>query len=159
MKPSAKVILVVSVALMILVFFGGWSWFHSIPTADELNRLLGQAEKLEIFRLVDNKPVRWIRLEKSEAWQNLVGAIQFQARYWKFSLPPTDSIVIQTINGDERDLAFEVRGDGNLHIRKAARWYKMPIEPGFEEKVRGILEEKGEDLPSGQQPPESAPAG
>ena len=152
MQPSAKVILIVSVALMILVFFGGWSWFHSIPTADELNRLLGQAETLEIFRLVDDKPVRWIRLEKSEEWQDLVGAIQFQARYWKFSLPPTDSIVIQTINGDERNLAFEVRGDGNLHIRKAARWYRMPIEPGFEEKARAILDEQGKDL-TGDQPP------
>jgi hypothetical protein len=147
MKSTTKLIFVAIVGVAIMLFFAAWDWFHSVPTDAELNGMLADAEFVEVYRLVDNKPVRWIRMSRPEEWKGLIGSIRFKGRYWQFSTPPTDSIVTQAIVGKERLGAWEVRNDGHVHIRKAARWYKMPIEPGFEEQVRTLLEERGEDLP------------
>lgn len=148
MKSTTKLIFVAVVAVAIMLFFATWNWFHTVPTDAELNGMLAEAEFVEIYRLVDNKPVRWIRLKSPEDWKGLLGSLRFKEKYWQFSTPPTDSVVTQSIVGKERLGAWEVRSDGHVHIRKAARWYKMPIEPGFEEHVRAILDERGEDLPA-----------
>lgn len=156
MRFSWKYLFLGTIGVGVCVFFGVWSWFHSIPRLEDLRQMLRDADEIEIFRLVDDTPTRWIRLSDPELWRPLPEMIEFKARYWEFSRPPTDSIVFQVIRAKERYGAWEVRGDGHLHIRKAARWYRMPIAGGFEERVRSLLAERGSDLERARTPPRAA---
>lgn len=135
-------------AIFVIGLFGVWLLFHSIPTAQSLGDMLRKADSIEIFRLVDGKAVRWIRLQEPNRWEDLPSKIAFKETFWKFSREPADAIVIQVFSHGERFGAWEVRGDDHLHIRKAARWYRMPAAPEFEAKVRQLLNEFGQDLPT-----------
>lgn len=127
------------------VFFAAWVYFNMIPTQGDLRSLLESADAIEIFRLKDDLPVRWVRSEDPKFWAGLSEKINYKERFWHFSLPPEDSVVIQAFVGSSRH-AWEVRGDGAIHIRKAVRWYRMPVEPEFEQQLRGLLQEHGSDL-------------
>lgn len=128
-----------------------WLWlaFHQAPTQDAVRRMLADADTLEIFRYQADAPSRWVRFPANQG-ADLSGLVRFKEAYWRFSEPPTDSVVVQMIRDKVRYGVIEVRDDGCLHVRKAARWYKMPIEPGFEERVREMLAAKGEDLKPGE---------
>jgi hypothetical protein len=142
---AGKLILGVTLGLFLLLFLLAWIYFNRIPTQNDLRGLLDRAEAVEIFRFKDDVPVRWVRFEDPERWQGLSDAIRFQETFWRFSRPPEDSVVLQVFIGQARHV-WEVRGDGAIHLRKAVRWYKMPVEPEFEEKLRQLLAEFGEDL-------------
>lgn len=147
MRVSWKWMVAVTVALVLVPFFGVWIWFHSIPREQDLKRFLRDAERVEIFRMVGDKPVRWANLTEPADWSELPDLVRYRAIYWEFSEEPTETVVIQTFQNQERRGAWEVRGDGCLHIRKSARWYKMPAEADFEKRVRELLADKGSDLP------------
>ena len=152
-KRRAGKFLIGGVVLVLLAAMV-WLWFqfHSIPHARDLKKMIRDAEKVEIFRLRDDKPVRWVRLADRSEWIQLADEIVFRQQYWQFSLPPEDVIVFQVIRNGLRYGAWEVRGDGCLHIRKSGRWYRMYVDPGFEKRIRAILATKGEDLKPSESP-------
>lgn len=135
-----------------------WFVFHSIPTESQLQQMLARADTIEIFRYVADRPERWVRLIDPKDFADLPERVHYQARFWQFSTPPVDSVVVQMIAQRERFGVIEVRNDGAIHLRKAARWYRMPVAPEFEMKVRAILAEKGRDLPGEPTKPDSTPA-
>ena len=127
-----------------------WLWFefHSIPRQNDLVHLLQSAEQVEIFRMQNGKPTRWIRLERPPEWRGLIDGLRYQGRYWAASVEPTDCIVVQTIRKGEREGVWDIRDDGHIHIRKSGHWHRMPIGPAFVDRVRETLAKRGEDLPA-----------
>ncbi|MFO0945904.1 MAG: hypothetical protein U1D30_08160 [Planctomycetota bacterium] len=150
MRISWKWMVAIFVALALVPFFGTWVWFHSIPRQADLQKLLRNADRVEIFRMVEGKPIRWVELTNPTDWSDLPERIHYQASYWEFSGEPRETVVVQTFQKKERKGAWEVRGDGCLHIRKSARWYKMPVEGEFEKRVLELLAKRGSDLPAAE---------
>lgn len=144
-QRTVKLLLAGSAVGFAALFFGVWIYFHMIPTEGELRSLLRQGQAIEIFRFKDDIPVRWVRFEDPDKWASLENSIHYKAKFWQFSRPPEDSIVLQVFIDGKRHV-WEVRGDNSIHLRKAVRWYKMPVEPEFENLLRQILDEFGEDL-------------
>lgn len=140
-----------------LALFGSlWVWFHSIPTQADLQQMLRSADTIEIFRWKDDAPRRWVRLTDPSLWADLADRLRFRATFWQFSTAPTDALVIQVFQQDRRFGAWEVRADGCVHLRKAVRWYRLPVEPGFAERLQQLLDERGADLPAAD--PEPSPS-
>lgn len=157
-EPSTKRVwifrsLLLGVPLAIGVFwFALWFQFHSIPTEKDLRGYLERADKVEIFRWHDGRADRWVPLSDPSQWQGLSDKIHYKQQYWLFSDEPQTAVVFQAFENGNRTAVFEVRGDGSLHLRKAARWYRMPVEPGFEEVVVQILHDQGKDIPADGRP-------
>ena len=133
----------------LLVLGALWLSFHAAPRESTLKTLLDRADHVEIFRFKDGSPTRWVRFDERHRWADLSELLRYRGTFWGFSREPKDTIVLQTIEGEStksRRLALEVRGDGRIHLRKAARWYRMPVEPEFEARIRELLREEGRDL-------------
>lgn len=123
-----------------------------------LRDMLRRADMIEIFEYDGDAPRSWVRLEDPREWEGLDDDVRFARSFWGFSSAPAGAVVVQMIRDRQRYGVVEVRGDGCLHVRKAARWYKMPIEGAFEERVRSLLERKGAPLPPRDaKPPSSVP--
>lgn len=145
--PRSRVIVFVLAIIGLAALVGLWFLFHTLPWQSGVRQMLDDAELVEIFRFKDGKPTRWVRFDDPKQWSDLGPLLEFRATFWRFSDEPKDAIVIQTIKDRIRYGAWEVRGDGHLHLRKAARWYRMPVDPQFEIRVRQLLDEHGQDLP------------
>ncbi|QDU59438.1 hypothetical protein Pan216_02660 [Planctomycetes bacterium Pan216] len=147
------------VGLTVLGYFWLWVTFNAIPTQEEMRRLLRDAEMVEVFQWRDDQPVRWIRFKDPRHWSGLADKLTFREKFWRFSSPPDEAVVVQTLVDDDRTIAWEVRdGDEAIHLRKAVRWYRMPIEPGLADEVRRLLVEHGKDLdPNQDTSPSGAP--
>jgi hypothetical protein len=144
-------LVVASIGVLALAgLVGLWLFFHALPRETDLHAMLQAAQFVEIFQFSNGVPTRWVRFDDPRAWNDLSERIRYRGTFWGFSDEPRDAIVIQTIKDGTRYGAFEARGDGCLHIRKGARWYRMPVEPGFEVEARRLLEARGQDLPPGQ---------
>lgn len=144
-------------AIMIAVafsaaFLGTWIVFHSIPFQSTLREALRRAETIELFILEDNVPTRLARLSEDADREALAGRLAYQERFWQFSGPPTKAIVISAIERDKTTVAFETRDDGAIHIRKAVRWYRMPVDLPFIQLTRELIATRGADIPADKRP-------
>ena len=149
------------VGVPLAILFGVWQWFHSIPTQADLRNILDRADNLEVVELKAGKPTRFTLLKEKELWKDLSASIHYRQRYWLFSDEPDDSIVIQAFIGEKKRIGvFEIREDHCIHIRKAVRWYRMPVESGTLTWAQQLLDSMGKPVipnnrPRGEENPQN----
>lgn len=147
-----KLRVAVIVLLVAMAVGSGWFYlwitFHSIPRQSDLRTTLANADVVELVEFLGGQPVKYVKLEDvDKPWTKWASLLTFRQQYWSFGSAPGDSCLIQTFLSNQRTGAFEIRSDDCVYLRKAVRWYKMPIEPGLGDVVRGLLEKRGVPVP------------
>jgi hypothetical protein len=162
------VVLIVATLAFVLAFQGIWTWFHRIPTQKDLLDRIAAADNLEVIHVRGGKALRFAILRDAGQWRALADGLRFKESYWGFSrqIPDVETQagrdleawVVQGFKGEkQRVFAFEFRDDGGLHIRKAARWYRMSVEPGPFDWVKQSVAEFGREVERGSLPRGEAP--
>lgn len=128
---------------------GLWFHFHTLPRQSELRRALREADALEVRWIVDGKTLSQRRIEDKETLRALADDLVYQQWFWRFADEPVRSIVVQTFQDQRPGLMCEVREQTGIYQRKAVRWYFMPVEPRFVDRVRGLLPDEPPQQSSG----------
>lgn len=134
----------------VFVFLALWGIIHAVPTAGELRRLLIEGTAVEIYQMADGSIDRMATIADANVQRSLSESLTFKQNFWSFSREPVNTTVVRIVLPDRRELIWDVRDDGHLHLRKGRRWYRMPVEPAFRELTVELLKERGRPVPKEQ---------